>query len=81
MSAKQQKGKGSVVNHGAQLSRKEGFWPFDLWDPESPSPEDKPTGSVGDDSGYASIKNYPSVTSGPVGKAKQTPARKRVTKK
>lgn len=84
MSVKQQRGNRSASNRGAQLSRREGFWPFDPGDPldpEGPAPANKPTGAFGDGSGSSSIKNYPSVTRGPVGKHKQTPSRKRVTKR
>jgi hypothetical protein len=73
MNAKQQRGNRSVVNHGARLGRKEGFWPFDDFpiDPEDPNPggpKSSASDPTGDDSGYPSIKNYPSSTRGPVEK-------------
>lgn len=60
-------------------SNKEGFWPFNDWPP-------KETATLGDHSGYSSIKNYSlSITRAPiveVGKSQtQIPARKRVKSK
>ena len=77
MSAKQQRKKSTVLNRGAQPSREERFWPFDPWDPWDPSDPGKsdPTSGLGSDSGYFSIKNYPSFTRGPVTKKKKSRSR------
>jgi hypothetical protein len=56
MRVKQQKG-----NSNVPLSTEEEFWPFDGWDGPG-----KETASLGDESGYSSIKNYPSFTGKPV---------------
>ncbi|HMG72140.1 MAG TPA: clostripain-related cysteine peptidase [Pyrinomonadaceae bacterium] len=83
MSANRQRGNRSAFNRGAQLTRKDGFWPFDPGDPMGPE-KGGPEDPTGDDSGYASIKNYPSVSRGPVENEesrKQSPTRKLVTKK
>ncbi len=80
-----QLGKGDFMS-AKQLNRKEGFWPFGDWFPEDPQ---DPNGKVGGDLGGSptnfSIKNYPSFTTGTIGKedksGKQTPTRKRVGRK
>ncbi len=79
MNTKQQRSNKNAHKRGVQLSRKEGFWPFDPGDPLDPQ---KGSGSdaTGDDSGTSSIKNYPSVTGGPIGKDKRALTRKRATK-
>lgn len=53
MKAKQPKGNSS----SAPLSREEGFWPFDDWDPDNGGGKPDPT--LGDGCGSSSIKNYP----------------------
>lgn len=79
-----QLGKGDFMS-AKQLSRKEGFWPFDDWFPEDPEAPDegKVSGSTGAGSGSSSIKNYPSFTRGPIEEesVKQTPTRKRLGRK
>jgi hypothetical protein len=67
MRAKRQKGNSSVIEHDRPLSREEGFWPFDDWDPDSDGKHGS-TDPLGDDSDPSSIKNYPPSTRGPVEK-------------
>jgi hypothetical protein len=72
MSTKQQRGNRSI-------RPREGFWPFN---PEGPP--GKETASLGDKSGYSSIKNYPSLTHGLVENEeseKLSPAGKRLRRK
>jgi hypothetical protein len=77
MSAKDQRRNRSVVDRDHQA---DGRWPW----PFGPGKTD-PSDPTGDDSGYASIKNYPPLACGPVEKdgepEKRTPTRKRLRTK
>jgi hypothetical protein len=71
MSAKEQMSNSIVINCREPLSREEGFWPFDDWDPDDGDSKGGPGSGLGDDSRH-SIKNYPSSSRGPVGEDQES---------